>query len=89
MTMNETDSAAAHLCNLQETYDFVMMGCLAAIFITFGCLGNIISYVVFTVGRQRHVIMISLRVLAVMDTLYLVGYAATKCWFQFYKFNGK
>ena len=83
------DSQPNPLCEVQKKYQFVVMGCVAAVFIICGLIGNSLAFVVFIRNRQRHTILIWLRTLALADSLYLLGYAATQCWYQFYLSSGK
>ena len=83
------DSEPHPLCEVQKKYQFVVMGCVAAIFIVCGLIGNSLAFIVFLRGRQKQTILIWLRTLALADSLYLIGYATTQCWYQFYLFTGK
>ncbi len=87
--MKNQSNVDTYLCEIQKKYQFIMMGCVAAVFIICGLIGNTLTFIVFIRGRQKHTILVWLRTLAVADSLYLLGYATTQCWYQFFSIRGK
>ena len=75
-------------CQMHINFQFAFAGCIAGILCILGIFGNSVAFLIFTRGRQKNVVLLLLRALALADSLYLALYFTVQCWYQLFVYLG-